>query len=155
MGIFFLQQKESERRNHQPVNDKRKFHKRTKCKWYCLYWILNPWLAITCAVFAAIYENFSHQVYSPFMICAFLFPIILGIIPNTIRLIRTYKKPLCHTRFSSIACTIQQCGIYTLTVGSILRGILDIYGTTNSTSIIYWWIGGLLLIVGFIIELRP
>lgn len=115
----------------------------------------NIILAIICAVFAAIYESFSHQVYSPFMICAFLFPVILGIIPDTIRLIRTYKKPLCHTRFSSIACTIQQCGIYTLTVGSILRGILDIYGTTNSTSIIYWWIGGLLLIAGFIIELRP
>lgn len=115
----------------------------------------NIILAIACAVFATIYECFSHQVYSPFMICAFLFPVILGIIPDTIRLIRTYKKPLCHTRFSSIACTIQQCGIYTLTVGSILRGILDIYGTTNSTSIIYWWIGGLLLIVGFIIELRP
>ena len=43
---------------------------------------------------------------------------------------------------------MQQCGIYTFAVGSIFRGILDIYGTTNALSAVYWWAGVVLFIGG-------
>ena len=50
------------------------------------------------------------------------------------------------------AVALQQCGIYTLTVGSIFRGILDIYGTTNHAGVIYWWGGIGLFAVGILME---
>ena len=52
----------------------------------------NTVFAAFCAIFAAIYEHFSHQVYSPYMICAFLFPVCLGIVPDIIRL-KLCKSP--------------------------------------------------------------
>ena len=105
----------------------------------------NTVFAAFCAIFAAIYEHFSHQVYSPYMICAFLFPVCLGIVPDIIRL-KLCKSPKylqkagqIYSRHDishiyEISLVMQQCGIYTFAVGSIFRGILDIYGTTNVLS---------------------
>lgn len=45
----------------------------------------NTILAAFCVIFAAIYEYFSHQVYSSYMIGAFLFPVALGILPDVLR----------------------------------------------------------------------
>lgn len=119
----------------------------------------NTVFAAFCAIFAAIYEHFSHQVYSPYMICAFLFPVCLGIVPDIIRL-KLCKSPkylqkagLIYSRHDishiyEISLVMQQCGIYTFAVGSIFRGILDIYGTTNVLSAVYWWAGAFLFIGG-------
>lgn len=101
----------------------------------------NTVFAAFCILFAAIYETCSHQVYSLFMIGAFLFPVLLGIVPDLIR------KKMGHTG-NEIALALQQCGIYTLTVGSIFRGILEIYGTTNSAGTVYWVAGIGLYVVG-------
>ena len=108
--------------------------------------VKNTIFAAFCILFAAIYEAFSHQVYSLFMIGAFLFPVLLGIVPDLIR------KKIGHTG-NEIALTLQQCGIYTLTVGSIFRGILEIYGTTNSAGAVYWVAGGVLFAGGMIWEM--
>lgn len=107
--------------------------------------VKNTIFAVFCILFAAIYEAFSHQVYSLFMIGAFLFPVLLGIVPDLIR------KKMGHTG-NEIALALQQCGIYTLTVGSIFRGILDIYGTTNRSGAVYWVAGGVLFAVGILME---
>lgn len=104
----------------------------------------NTILAVFCILFAVIYEAFSHQVYSAYMIGAFLFPVVLGIVPDILR-----KKT--HRKVSGIARTLQQCGIYTLVIGSIFRGVLDIYGTTNQAGVLYWIAGWGLVIVGVII----
>lgn len=116
----------------------------------------NTVFAAFCAIFAAIYEHFSHQVYSPYMICAFLFPVCLGIVPDIIRL-KLCKSPKylqkagqIYSRHDishiyEISLVMQQCGIYTFAVGSIFRGILDIYGTTNVLSAVYWWAGGIFI----------
>ena len=40
--------------------------------------------ALGCMVFAAVYECFSHGVFSPFMLLAFLFPLLLGVVPCTL-----------------------------------------------------------------------
>ena len=53
--------------------------------------VKNTIFAVFCILFAAIYEAFSHQVYSLFMIGAFLFPVLLGIVPDLIR------KKMGHT----------------------------------------------------------
>lgn len=42
-------------------------------------------------------------------------------------------------------------GIAALTVGSIFRGVLDIYGTTNRLVIVYPVVGGILLAAGLIL----
>lgn len=105
----------------------------------------NTILAAFCVLFAAIYEYFSHQVYSAYMIGAFLFPVVLGIVPDILR-----EKT--HRKVSGIALTLQQCGIYTLVIGSIFSGVLDIYGTTNQAGVLYWIAGWGLVIVGLIIE---
>lgn len=39
------------------------------------------------------------------------------------------------------------CGILTLTVGCLLRGVLDIYGTTNWLCGVYWVVGGGFLVL--------
>ena len=109
-------------------------------------------LAVTCGIFAFVYECFSHQVYSPFLIGAFLFPVLLGVIPDLVRM-KASRSHRYSIKGGSLAIVLQQCGIYTLTAGSIFKGILDIYGTTNSNGVIYWWVGGGLFIGGIILQL--
>lgn len=41
-------------------------------------------------------------------------------------------------------------GIATLTVGSIIRGVLDIYGTTNQLTNYYWIVGIILIAISLI-----
>ena len=78
------------------------------------------------------------------MMYAFLFPLAGGVLPfGAIAFFykRKYPGPTAGYCYHS--------GIATLTVGSIVRGILDIYGTTNLLTQWYWRVGGLLLFVGF------
>lgn len=56
---------------------------------------LNTILADFCMIFAAIYEYFSHQVYSSYMIGAFLFPVALGIVPDILRKKKHRKVGTC------------------------------------------------------------
>ena len=84
-----------------------------------------------CIVFAAIYEYFSHEVYSPFMIFAFLIPFIGGTVAfYTIKRFAQNIMP----------------GIATLTVGSIFQGVLEIYGTSNSLVNVYLVVGCSLIV---------
>ena len=107
----------------------------------------NLWLAmsIITAVFGAVYEMFSHQVYSGFMIFAFLIPLIFGFLPSAIlagraSVQRQYDEPLMFYYF----------GIVTLTFGSVFRGILQIYGTTSHLEKYYWIAGAALVTAGFL-----
>jgi len=43
------------------------------------------------------------------------------------------------------SCNLYHSGIAAITVGSLVQGVLDIYGTTNALINAYWWIGGILL----------
>lgn len=110
--------------------------------------IKNTILTVLCIIFSTIYECFSHQVYSIFMIGAFIVPLLAGVGVNVIRWL-AYND----IEISESALAIWQCGVYTLTVGSIFRGILDIYGTTNSKGMLFWYVGFLLIAIGGAIEL--
>ena len=95
------------------------------------------------ALFSAIYEAFSHNVYSYFMIYAFAVPLMLGVLPFTLLLI-SEKYP------GRAALNLWNSGIAALSVGCVFRGVLEIYGTTNSMSIVYPVAGSLLLTAGLI-----
>lgn len=101
-------------------------------------------IAILCAAFGAVYELYSHEVYSYFMLYAFAFPLCGGALPY-----------LIYSQFSGIAIPnsydrlLGHAGIATLTIGSIISGVLEIYGTTNLLTSAYWVAGGALFL-GFI-----
>ncbi len=98
--------------------------------------------AILTALFGAVYERFSHEVYSYFMLYAFLIPLLGGALPYLASSVARVPR-----RATGIVRAMHHCGIATLTIGSIVRGILDIYGTTNRLINAYW-IAGLLLLAG-------
>lgn len=43
-------------------------------------------------------------------------------------------------------CRLHHAGVATLTLGSVMEGVLAIYGTTNQLTCWYWIAGGLLLV---------
>lgn len=97
--------------------------------------------ALGTALFAAVYEFFSHRVYSGFMIYAFLIPLLGGVLPCSL-IIRARKE----RRTGVLSRCLYASSIAVLTVGSLFQGILEIYGTTSHLSKIYWIAGiGLLL----------
>lgn len=100
---------------------------------------------ILTVTFSAIYEYFSHGVYSKYMIFAFIFPLI-GFILST-----TYKHNLIKKFPNKIVTNIFDASLATLTAGGILQGFLEIYGTTNSLIIIYPVVGLSLLLISIII----
>lgn len=105
-------------------------------------------ISIFTALFGAVYEKFSHGVYSYSMLYAFAYPLILGVLPYLcIAISKEAKIPPAASR---LLCHF---GVATLTVGSIIRGVLDIYGTSNFMTYIYPAVGGILLIIGFILSI--
>ena len=95
--------------------------------------------ALSCALFGAVYETFSYGVYSPFMLYAFAFPLILGTLPAIMIGLRS-GAPL------RVCEKLWAAGVATLTVGSLFHGILDIYGTSSGLTYVYWIGGGALLL---------
>ena len=102
--------------------------------------------SLFCALFGAIYEHYSHEVYSYFMIYSFAFPLVLGALPSFILCtVKSFKSP------DRLSANLYNSGISTLTVGSIVRGILDIYGTTNNLVYVYLIAGVTLTLSGILI----
>ena len=98
--------------------------------------------ALFCALFGAVYELFSHGVYSYPMLYAFAFPLVLGVLPLLL-------IGLLHAPYPSAAArNLYHAGVAALTVGSIVTGVLEIYGTTNPLTLIYWLTGAALTLSG-------
>lgn len=96
-------------------------------------------ISVICLICGIIYELFSHQVYSIFMIGAFVIPLVMGtIIPSIVCKI---KMP------SNIENNLYNASIATFTFGSFINGFLNIYGTTNSKIWIYFIVGIILLCI--------
>ena len=92
------------------------------------------------ALFAGIYEAFSHGVYSYFMLFAFAAPLMMGVLPYTILLlIEKYPNRMFLNLWNS--------AIATLSVGSVFAGVLEIYGTTNALIVVYPVAGGILILL--------
>lgn len=99
-------------------------------------------ISIFCAFFGAVYEHFSHEVYSYYMLYAFAFPLVGGTLPFSLIAALRARAP------GRLAQNLYHAGIAALTVGCIFTGVLEIYGTTNSLVNVYWAIGGGLVIAG-------
>lgn len=98
------------------------------------------------ALFGAIYEHFSHEVYSYYMIYAFALPLMLGVLPGFIIGLFDFRIP------TPKAYRLWNYGVATLTVGSAFKGVLDIYGTTNRLVYVYPIAGGILLVSAMVIH---
>lgn len=99
-----------------------------------------------CVIFSAVYEHYSHEVYSAYMIYSFAFPLFGGTLPFII--ISIYRPELSPDRAS---LNLYNAGIATLTIGSIMKGVLEIYGTTNDLINIYWIAGAGFTGVGLLV----
>ena len=95
------------------------------------------YLAVTLfvAVFGAVYEHFSYEVWSLFMIYAFAVPLALGALPLSVITVTSLRAP------GRAVYNLQASGIAALTVGSLYKGMLEIYGTDNVLTNVYWGLG--------------
>lgn len=110
--------------------------------------IRDRWLLATVSTvfFAAVYECFSHQVYSRAMILAFLYPLLGGLMPTTLLMLAKAKlQPGEWTR------SLWDAGIASLTLGSLFCGVLEIYGTTSRLSAVLPVLGWTLLALGILL----
>ena len=103
--------------------------------------------ALVCALFGAVYERFSHGVYSYWMLYAFAFPLVLGVLP--LYLVEALRAPLP----GSLRWGLYHAGIATLTVGSLISGALEIYGTSSPLTFVYWIVGEVLTLLGVLLFL--
>lgn len=93
-----------------------------------------------CIIFSIVYETFSHGVYSIYMIGLGLIPLVLGVLPSYLAL------KLAGLRSSNQwQATVHALAVLSLTLGSALQGVLEIYGTTSTWTIYYLVLGMALL----------
>ena len=111
------------------INDRREYF---NCFDYARLYVLA---AVNVAVFSAIYEHFSFGVYSPFMIFAFVVPLLMGGLVFLL-LGRACKKT--GSTVPALVCKFWHAAVATLTVGFLFRGVLDIYGTSSPLASVYW-----------------
>ena len=97
-----------------------------------LLWNLGSTLFLAFA--GAVYEHFSHGVYSYWMIYAFAFPLVMGVVPYTVLLMKE-KYP------NRIFLNLWNSAIATFSVWSLLKGVLAIAGYTNNMVVIYPVVG--------------
>jgi len=101
-------------------------------------------ITVLCAVFGAVYEAFSHGVYAFGMLYAFAIPLLGGVLPAL--LLARYGRTLP----SDTAVQLWHFGISALTVGSLFSGALEIYGTANRLTAVYWLAGGVCLLLSLL-----
>ncbi len=103
--------------------------------------------AMLTAMFGAVYEWFSFGVYSYYMLYAFAIPLLGGVLPYYLLLGHPHaQESIRHGGITGH--TFWGAGIAVLTVGSIFRGIVEIYGTDSRLSGIYLAAGTVLCICG-------
>ncbi len=100
------------------------------------------YLAASAGVAAAayIYEYFSHGVYSPWMMFAHMVPLVMGFVPYLIMYALEDKRGV-KGLFSGPAGRFYRWGIACFTAGCLMKGVLEIYGTTNAMTGLYWAAG--------------
>lgn len=97
--------------------------------------------ALAAAAAGAVYEIFSHGVYSFYMIYAFMLPLAGGALPCLITAAAAGKKRRPGDAETSISAKLQLASIATLTTGSFMKGALEIYGTANRLTAVYTAVG--------------
>ena len=101
-------------------------------------------IAVLCAVFAFIYELFSHGVYSLCMILCFSPPLLLGALPFFIIYVSRAPFP------GRLSYNLYNSGVATLTAGLIFSGVVYIYGTTNTLCRVYYIVAAAFIVCALI-----
>ena len=117
------------------INLEKKRMRRTSLIYLCI--------TLFCGLFSAVYEHFSHGVYSEYMVYLFAFPLFGGVLPYAI--LGLLPKIKCPSQASA---RVFNSGVAALAVGSCVKGVLDIYGTSSSYQPIYWAVGAILVSLG-------
>lgn len=102
-------------------------------------------ISLFCALFGGVYEVFANGVMSFRMVYAFAIPLVGGTLPffgMGVFGAKPYPAP--------VLVGYHHCAIATFTVGTLLWGALDIYGTSNVLVQIYYAVG-VSLIIGEVI----
>jgi hypothetical protein len=108
--------------------------------------LIYLFVSLFCALFGGVYEIFGHGVMSFHMIYAFAFPLVLGSVPfMTIGQKTNFKYP------SHLTLSCYHMAVASATVGCIMQGVLDIYGTTNDLMFVYIFASGALFIASTIL----
>ena len=115
-------------------------------KWQRVY----LYVSAGCLIFSMIYECFSHNVFSPYMVFAVAFPLLGGLVAGEL----LKKVPARHLP-GQLSAEVYHCGLATLTVGSIIRGVMDIYGTENALVKYYAFAGIGLVALALLLWLAP
>lgn len=101
-------------------------------------------ITIFCILFSVIYEAFSHEVYSNFMIYLALVPLFGGLLPFLLLLFSKLPYP------ARLSLNAYNSGIATLTVGCCLKGVFEIYGSSCPLITVYWIAGAALVLLGLL-----
>ncbi|WP_029233577.1 hypothetical protein [Butyrivibrio sp. VCB2006] len=112
-----------------------------------LHLLFNIIGTVFLALFGAIYEIFSHEVYSYFMLYAFAIPLAMGVLPYSILMLKE-KYP------DRIFLNLWNTAIAIFSIGSIFAGVLAIYGTTNSLIIVYPIAGAVMVLLSLLSYLQ-
>lgn len=111
--------------------------------------IIYIFYSLTAILVNEIYALFGHGVHSPAMTYMFLYPLIGGcLIYGVIGLLIPKGNQLPGYR---LFYNIYNSGIATLTVGSFLKGILEIAGTSSGYVGLFYTIGALFIAVAAIV----
>lgn len=102
-------------------------------------------ISLFCILFGAVYEFFSHGVYSYFMLYAFVFPLAGGALPFFGMAFSSMPIP------NRVSQNLYHSGIAALTTGFLFEGALEIYGTTNRLVSVYWILGILFILTAIFI----
>ncbi len=100
-------------------------------------------VSLVIAAAGAVYGLFGHGVYSYYMTYAFMIPLLAGAMPHLISVLSHIKDEGYDGRKDAAAVgkifsgDTQAAVIAALTTGSLVKGALDIYGTTNRLLIAY------------------
>ena len=90
-------------------------------------------IAAFCGIFSAVYLHFSYGQSSPFLVMLFLPPLLLGLVPaETLLLtdkVRIASKPVR---------SLWNSGVATLTVGFLVRAVINISGRYTYYDAVYW-----------------
>ena len=115
-------------------------------------------ISIILAAAGAVYEHFSFGVYSYFMIYAFAIPLAGGTLPFMLRYLRRAKQYEYHdgdhtgTAKHHLSAELYHAAIASLTVGSIVQGILAICGRPNSLTVVYLIAAAVLLAASAVVK---
>ncbi len=101
--------------------------------------------AVCVAGLGAVYEYFSFGVFSFYMIYAFAFFLIGG----TVFWMFLAKM---NRETSTLFVCFWNAALATFTAGSLLHGVLDIYGTSSPLIVIFWIAGLLDIAAAFLTE---